>query len=204
MRRVPQSASVIVLSIISTMLAMPGNVAGQKCDWSGSAWLSIPATTVLRVERHNTDLTLGWLGRLGHTCGSGTRRHGFDADAQRVYGFGGMYVFSLMGRLGHMYRFDADPRAPWVEIAANAGFFYAFDPTDYVELLIVDRPEQIPGRTIDLPGAGLAAGGDLRVGFPASPFGSFVLDFGLRAHYMPSTSSMRAFTSRCAVSSIVG
>ena len=90
MRRKLRSASVIVLSIISTMLAMPSDVAGQECAWSASAGLAIPATTVLRVGRSNTDLTTGWLGRLGHSCGSGARRYGFDADAQRVYGRRGM------------------------------------------------------------------------------------------------------------------
>ena len=185
MRKMLPSALVIVSSIIPTMLAVPGTVAGQECAWSAGAGLSIPATTDLRVDGHSTDLTTGWLGRLGHTCGSGTR-YGFDADAQHVSGFGGMYVLSLMGRLGRMHRRDADSRAPWVEIAANAGFFYAFDPATYVEVLVPERPEERPEREIDLPGAGLAAGGGVRVGFPASPFGSFVLDVGLRAHYMPT------------------
>ncbi len=186
MQRMTQSAPVIVLSIVLTLLVVPGTVAGQECAWSASAGLSIPATRDLRVEGHRTNLKLGWLGRLGHTCGSGARRYGFDVDAQRTYGFGGIYMFSLTGRLGRMFRGDSDPLGPWLELAGNAGFTYAFDPADYVEILIPPRPERTPGRVIDLPGLGVTAGGGMRAGFPASSNGTFLLDVGFRATLLPS------------------
>jgi len=186
MQRTSQSAPVIVLSIMLTLLVMPGTVVGQECAWSASAGLSIPATRDLHMDGHRTKLKLGWLGRLGHTCGSGTRRYGFDADAQRTYGFGGLYLFSLTGRLGRVFRDSSDPRIPWLELAGNAGFTYAFDPADYVEILVPPWPEETPIRVIDLPGLGITAGGGLRAGFPASPNGSFVLDVGFRATLLPT------------------
>ena len=186
MRRMIQSASVVVLSVIPAMLTLPDAVAGQECAWSASAGLSIPATRDLRVDGVNADLTRGWIGRLGRTCGSGTRRYGLDADAQHVYGFGGMYLFSLMGRLGRVFRDGSDPRIPWLEVAGNAGFVYAFDPGDYVEILIPERPEDTPGRQIDLPGLGLTVGGSARAGFPVSPYGSFLLEIGIRASLLPT------------------
>lgn len=186
MQRMSQSAQVIVLSIVLSLLVTPGTVAGQECAWSASAGLSIPATRELHVDSHRTNLKLGWLGRLGHTCGSGARRYGFDVDAQRTYGFGGIYMFSLTGRLGRMFRADSDPLGPWLELAGNAGVTYAFDPASYVEILIPPQPERTPDRVIDLPGLGITAGGGMRVGFPASPNGTFLLDVGFRATLLPS------------------
>ena len=185
MRRMPQSASVIVLSIISTMLAMPRNVAGQQCTWSASAGMSIPATRALYVDGFHRQLTGGWISRLGRTCGSDALRYGFDADAQHVYGRGGLYVFNLVARLGRVFRAGPDPRVPWLEVAGNAGFFYAFDDGgDTIEILIPPRPEEIPGREVDLPDHGLTTGGSVRVGFPVSARGSVLLDMGLRASFL--------------------
>ena len=186
MRRKSQSAPVVFLSIMLMPLVMPSTVAGQECTWSASAGLSIPATRDLRADGHRMNLKLGWLGRLGHTCGSDTRRYGFDADAQRTYGFGGIYLFSLTGRLGRRFRDGSDPRIPWLELAGNAGLAYAFDPTDYVEIPVVPFADRTPSRVIDLPGVGVTAGGSMRVGFPASPDGTFLLDVGFRATLLPS------------------
>lgn len=186
MRRMLQSASVVVLSIISTMLTLPDGLAGQECAWSANAGLSLPATRELHVNGHTAELTRGWIGRLGRTCESGARRYGVDADAQHLYGYSGLYLFSLMGRLGRVFRAGSDPRVPWLEVAGNAGLSYAFDPRDYVEVLSPPRPERTPGRVIDLPGLGVTAGGGVRAGFPTSPYGSFLLDFGIRATLLPS------------------
>ncbi len=181
-----RSAPVIVLLIGLIRLVVPGTAAGQECAWSASAGLTIPATRDLRVEGHRTNLKLGWLGRLGHTCGSDTRRYGFDADAQRTYGSGDIYLFSLTGRLSRMFRDGSDPRIPWFELAGNAGFAYAFDPNDYVEIPVVPFVDRTPNRVIDLPGVGVTAGGGMRVGFPASPNGTFLLDVGFRATLLPN------------------
>lgn len=186
MRRMSPSTSVIGFSVMLTLLVVPGTVAGQQCSWSLGAGLSIPATTDLRVEGHRTDLDLGWLGRVGRTCESGTRRYAVDADAQRLYGFGGMYLFSLTGRLGRIFRVDPDPRGPWLELSGSAGFSYAFDPATYVEVLVPPRPERTPGRVIDLPGLGITAGGGLQANFPAGAHGTFLLDVGFRATLMPT------------------
>ena len=186
MRRMSQSAPVVSLSILLIPLVIPNTVAGQECAWSASAGLSIPATKDLRADGHRMNLKLGWLGRLGHTCGSGARRSGFEADAQRTYGSGGIYLLSLTGRLGRVFRDGSDPRIPWLELAGNAGFAYAFDPTDYVEIPVVPFADRTPSRVIDLPGLGVTAGGGMRAGFPASPNGIFLLDVGFRATLLPS------------------
>ena len=175
-------------AIMSAMLALPDPVAGQECSWAASAGLSIPANRNMRIDGTNARLSTGWTGRLGHACdlGAGRPRLGVDADVQRINDFRGMYLISLMGRLGRVYRADTDSRTPWFEIAGNAGFVYAFDPVDYVEILIPRRREEIGGREVDLPGLGLAAGGSVRVGFPTSPSGSFLLDVGIRISRLPT------------------
>ena len=183
MRRTLPTSLVILLSVIPTMLALPDTVAAQECAWSAGAGLSIPTTRDLRADGHTPKLTRGWIGRLGHTCGSSHRRFGFDADAQDI---GGIYLFSLMGRLGRVFGVGSDLRTPRIEVAGSAGFAYAFHATDYVEVLIPERREERPGREVDLPGLGLTVGGSVRVGLPTSPSASVLLEIGLRASSLPT------------------
>ena len=186
MWKMVQSAPSLVPLIILTALAVPDTAAGQACAWSTSGGVSVPATRSMRVDGVAAELSRGWIGRLGRACGSGTVRRGLAADVQHVYGFGGMYVISLTGSLGRVYRADTDPRTPWLEIVGTAGLFHAFDPRDYVEILIPERPEERPGREVDLPGFGPTAGGSVRVGFPMGASGSVVLDAGFRASLLPT------------------
>lgn len=188
MKKTRYRVLVAVIAMMPAVLALPDRVAGQECSWAASAGLSIPANRHMRIDGINARLSTGWSGRLGHACelGAGSGRLGMDADVQRVYDFRGMYLISLMGRLGLVYRADTDSRTPWFEIAGNAGFVYAFDPVDYVEILIPRRRERTPGRAVDLPGLGPTAGGSARVGFPTSPSGSFLLDVGIRVILLPT------------------
>ncbi|WP_420633424.1 hypothetical protein [Candidatus Palauibacter sp.] len=186
MRRILPSTFFMILLIIPAMLALPQTAAGQECAWSASAGLSIPATRRLRENGMDLQLDRGWIGRLGRECASGTVRYGLGADAQHLDGFGGVYVFSLMGRLGRELLGDPDHRLSWLEVAATAGVFHAFRSGDFVEVLIPERPEETPGRQIDLPGLGFAAGGSVRLGFPTTSSASFFVDVGIRASFLPT------------------
>ena len=149
-------------------------------------WRGLPAVGALEVDGAALRLTEGWIGGLSRECGSELNHYGADAEVEYVYGRGGVYTARLMGRVGRALLADGHDGAPQFDVYALAGLFRSYRSGDFVEILIPRRPEEIPGRQVDLPGTGLTLGAAARLRFPLASSQSLLIGVGVRASFLPT------------------
>lgn len=174
------------LGVVPAMTVLPGAAAAQECSWVTTAGAAAPAVRALRADGMNLKLTGGWIGGVGRECGSGPNHYGVDAEVEYVYGRGGVYTARLMGRVGRELLADGDDGVPRLDVFGLAGLFRSYRSGDFVEVLIPRRPEEIPGREVDLPATGLALGASARLRFPLASSQSLLVGVGVRASFLPT------------------
>ncbi|WP_419165160.1 hypothetical protein [Candidatus Palauibacter sp.] len=166
--------------ILLGSVLLPAPVAAQTCALDMALGTAIPAGRVPNGLEPDARLSAGWGLGLGLECGPPSIRFGIDLDSYRLYAedflFGtAVGVSSLLARLGYRFKFAGDLSGPWVVVAAQAG---------------VARVSRIPGSYVAIGYFGrqltfdwdVAAGGNLRLGFPVLSRWSVLFDFTVRAH----------------------
>ncbi|WP_420635209.1 hypothetical protein [Candidatus Palauibacter sp.] len=167
------------LALLASVL-LPAPIAAQGCSLDMALGTAIPAGRVPNAREPDARLSAAWGLGLGLECGPPSIRFGIDLDSYRLnahdFMFGNAVGFSsLLARIGHQFKLAGDRSGPWVVVAAQAG---------------VVRTSRIPGSYVAIGYSGrqlafdwdVAAGGNLRLGFPVSSRWSVLFDFTVRAH----------------------
>ncbi len=166
--------------VLSASVLLPAPMVAQGCSLDMALGTVVPAGRVPNGMDPDARLSSGWSMVLGLECGRPSIRFGIDLDFYRLnaqdFLFGSAVgVSSLLARLGHEFRLAGDGGGPWVVVAAQAG---------------VVRASRIPGSYTAILHGGrqlafdwdVAAGGNLRLGFPVSSRWSVLFDFAVRAN----------------------